>query len=125
MTTSRADRPSETQIRRMVHLFYERVRADPLLGPLFEDRIGSRWDAHMDRMVDFWSTVLLASGRYLGNPILAHRAIPDLEPRHFDRWLELFWSVAREVYPEPVARDVFSRAERMRIVLERNMDRAS
>ena len=64
-----AQRPTEVEIRRKVHTFYARVRDDDLLGPVFEERIGTDWDAHLDRMVDFWSTVLLASGRYRGDPI--------------------------------------------------------
>lgn len=114
-------RPSEDQIRRMVETFYARVREDDLLGPVFDERIGSGWDAHLDRMVDFWSTVLLASGRYRGDPIEAHRRIPDLDSAHFDRWLELFRPVVDEVYPDGLADDVYGRALRMRMVLERNV----
>lgn len=116
-------RPSEKQIRRMVDTFYARVREDDLLGPVFDERIGSGWSAHLDRMVDFWSTVLLASGRYRGDPIEAHRRIPDLQAAHFDRWLELFRPVVHEIYPDGLAEDVYGRALRMRMVLERNVGR--
>lgn len=117
-------RPTEDQIRRMVDTFYGRVREDEVLGPVFEERIGSDWEAHLDRMVDFWSTVLLASGRYRGNPIESHRRIPGLSSAHFDRWLALFRPVVQEVYGGGLAEDVFGRALRMRMVLERNLEPA-
>ena len=115
-------RPTEAEIRRMVDTFYGRVREDSILGPIFEERIGTDWDSHLDRMVDFWSTVLLASGRYRGDPIRAHRRIQGLDPAHFDRWLELFRPVAHELFPEGLAEDVYGRALRMRMVLERNLE---
>ena len=112
-------RPTEADIRRIVETFYARVRVDPELGPIFEGRIGAGWDAHLDRMVDFWSGVLLATGRYRGNPLEKHASIPGLESHHYDRWLTLFEAVLSEVVDEHLARDIGARARRMRVVLDR------
>ncbi len=109
---------TEDGIREMVAAFYGRVREDTLLAPVFEARLAGAWPEHLDRMVDFWSSVLLASGRYRGDPRARHRAIGELRPEHFDRWLELFEEVLMEVFPTHVAEDVFWRARRMRLVLE-------
>jgi hemoglobin len=109
---------SELQIRRFVDRFYGEVRADSELGPIFEARVGDRWEAHLDRMVDFWSSVLLASGRYRGNPLEKHATLSGLESRHYDRWLELFEQTLGEVLPGPLATDVLARARRMRVVLD-------
>ena len=111
-------RPTEAQIRLMVDTFYERVREDPELAPIFEHRIGSGWDKHLDRMVDFWSGILLATGRFNGNPREKHRAMPELRSAHFDRWLELFREVVAEVFEPPLAEDIHGRASRMRVVLD-------
>lgn len=113
-------RPTEPEIHRLVHAFYGRVRSDEMLGPIFEARIGHRWDAHLARMVDFWNSILLASGSYLGNPIVSHRGVPGISSIHFDRWLVLFRETAHEVLAEHLALDVYTRAERMRLVLERH-----
>lgn len=117
--TIRSDPPSEEEIRGLVTHFYGRVREDDLLGPVFQARIED-WGPHLDRMCDFWSGVLRASGRYRGNPIQAHNAIPGLGPDHFRRWLELFGDSARATLDEAAVRNVLARAERMSQVLQRN-----
>ena len=111
-------RITEPQIRSLVHAFYERVRGDEVLGPVFESRLAGRWEPHLAKMCDFWSSVLLATGRFRGNPVQAHRTIPGISPQHFDRWIELFDSTASEVLPAPIAADVVGRSMRMRVALE-------
>jgi len=115
---TRSARPSDAEITRLVHTFYERVREDPLLAPVFEPRIGDNWAVHLDRMVAFWSSVLLGKPGFVGDPIGKHRAIAELEPRHFDRWLALFEQVLGELFPPLVAADIHGRAVRMRVALE-------
>ncbi len=92
---------NEAMIHRLVHSFYERVRCDPLLGPLFEVRI-INWGPHLDRMCAFWSSVVLMTGRYHGRPMQAHAPLP-VEALHFDRWLALFEVTARDVCPSAAA----------------------
>lgn len=123
MTPTTHDHPriTEEQIHSLVHGFYGRIREDSELGPIFERRFAGRWEPHLDRMCDFWSTVMLATGRYRGNPVANHQRIPELRSEHFDRWLALFGEVARELLPEHIARDVEGRAMRMRIVLEKHL----
>jgi hemoglobin len=112
-------RIAESQIRDLVFTFYDRVRDDDVLGPVFEARLAGRWDDHLERMCDFWSTVLLATGRFRGNPAAVHARIPGIRPEHFDRWIELFGQTAFDVLPAPVATDVVGRSTRMRRGLER------
>jgi len=76
-------------ITRLVHDFYRRVRADSVLGPIFEAHIDD-WDEHLDRMVSFWSSLLLRTGTYSGMPMPRHVALPDLRGDMFVRWLQLF-----------------------------------
>lgn len=108
----------EREIRALVETFYARVREDDLLGPVFEGRIGHRWDAHLETMCDFWSSVLYATGRFRGDPIGSHTRIPGLAGPHFDRWMELFTRTARDVLPTEHAEDVIARSVRIRAVLE-------
>jgi hemoglobin len=103
----------------LVQTFYQDVRKDESLGPIFESRLAGRWKPHLEKMCDFWSSVLLASGRFVGNPAVAHARLPGLGPEHFDRWIELFDHTAIAVLPPDIATDVVGRARRMRVILER------
>ncbi|KQY63192.1 hypothetical protein ASD52_13390 [Ensifer sp. Root142] len=80
---------SEELIRAVVHDFYGRIRHDPMLGPIFNARIGEHWDLHLSTLVDFWSSIALKTGRYGGKPHVAHQGL-DLVPEHFNHWLEIF-----------------------------------
>jgi hemoglobin len=103
---------TEATIRSLVEAFYRRVRRDPLLGPVFEPVLSNRWEAHMDLLVDFWSSVILRTGRYGGRPHSAHAGL-GLEPRHFERWLALFETTAREICPPAAAAVFVDRANRI------------
>jgi hemoglobin len=93
---------TEDAIAILVDRFYARVRRDPLIGPVFIAAIAD-WDAHLATLRDFWSSVMLTSGRYKGNPMAAHLRHP-IEPEFFDRWLALFGETADEVVGPEAAR---------------------
>ena len=94
----------EAMITCLVHRFYERIREDAVLGPIFSARIAA-WDLHLARMCTFWSSVVLMSGRYRGQPMQKHQSLP-VDARHFDHWLALWEDTVREVCP-PHAVDHF------------------
>ena len=80
----------EAGIRAMVADFYQRVRGDDLIGPMYP---GDDWVGAEDRLAEFLLFRLGASQRYLemrGHPRLRMRhvsfriGIPEM-----DRWLEL------------------------------------
>jgi len=93
-------------IRELVHAFYGKVRRDPTLGPIFNRQVED-WDEHLSKLCDFWSSVTLMTGRFRGSPMRAHAEIPQLQPAHFARWLELFKETAASVCP-PAAAALFS-----------------
>ena len=101
----------ERVLRALVERFYEKVRRDSVLGPIFEDRIID-WAPHLDRMVAFWSSVALMTGRYHGRPVPVHARLP-VEGAHFERWLGLFRETALEVCAPKGAEQVICRAERI------------
>lgn len=103
-------------IARLVHGFYESVRSDALLGPVFEARIHD-WPAHLDRMCAFWSSVALMSGDYHGNPMGRHLSLP-VDACHFDRWLALFEEAAGALCPPAAAAHFVDRARRIAQSLE-------
>ena len=102
---------TEEDIARLVERFYAKVRKDPEIGPVFNDAVKD-WGEHIALLKNFWSSVLLASGRYKGSPMMAHLPLP-IERQFFDRWLQLFAETAREVMPASLARIVTGKAERI------------
>jgi hemoglobin len=98
----RQSEPTEANIRELVYAFYDRVRADALLGPVFEQKIGGRWDEHLPKMCLFWGSLVLGSKQYRGNVQQKHEPLEGIEPRHFSRWLYLFLDTVEGRY-EPAA----------------------
>jgi hemoglobin len=89
-------------LERLIPLFYARVRADADLGPVFDDAIDD-WPHHLDKLIAFWSSVMLTSGRYKGNPMIAHlKHKPRITPELFDRWLVL-WAETTDAVMAPAA----------------------
>ncbi len=106
----------EAMIERLVRAFYSRARLDPLIGPVFDSKVQD-WEGHIARMCDFWSSVVLMSGRYHGQPMAVHLPLP-IDTPHFDRWLEIFADTAAEICPGPAAARFVDRAHRIADSLE-------
>ncbi len=85
-------------IATLVHEFYDEVRADPVLQPVFDAAIGDNWTPHLDRMVDFWCTVMLGSRSFQGNVFGKHMLLNGVTPEHFMRWLALFEAAATRLF---------------------------
>lgn len=80
---------SEQEIIRLVDDFYARVRADDLLGPMFERHV-TDWNWHHAHLVAFWSAMLRGTRRFHGAPVSRHLEMPGLTEALFVRWMELF-----------------------------------
>jgi hemoglobin len=92
----------EESLRQLIDLFYARVRADDVIGSLFNEAVGD-WPEHLDKLQSFWSSVMLTSGRYKGRPLPAHIEHADrISAASFDRWLALWRRTATELF-EPAA----------------------
>lgn len=107
------DRLSEDAIRRLVDDFYAKVRADPELGPVFARAIPGDWGPHLATMRNFWSSVMLTSGRYKGNPVAVHHRVEGIELDLFDRWLALFDETCRELFAQELAEAFRGKAVRI------------
>lgn len=103
----------DTVLPTLLTSFYAAVRADPQLGPVFADAVED-WDEHLDRLADFWSSVMRASARYKGNPLAAHmKHVERIEPAMFDRWLALWREATDTFIPPRHAAELQEKAERM------------
>ena len=105
--------PTEAQLARLVDVFYAKVRADDMLGPLFNSAVHD-WPEHLEKLAGFWSSVMLTSGRYKGNPVAAHaKHARAIRPDMFDRWLALWSETANDMLPPPGADLIRVKAERI------------
>jgi len=107
------DTATDTAIRDLVDAFYAKVRRDAQLGPIFETALHGRWDEHLPKMYDFWSSVMNTTGRYKGNPMATHMRLPPFPPDLFDRWIALFSETARELCAPGLAVEFDVKARRI------------
>jgi len=107
-TVERETGVDEALIVRLIDAFYADVRGDPVLSPIFGAVI-TDWPPHMQQMYAFWSSVMLMSGRYHGQPMPRHAALP-IDGTHFDRWLALFEAAARRECPPAAAAAFIAKA---------------
>lgn len=104
----------DAMVTAVVEAFYGKARRDEVIGPVFNRVIPEAgWPAHLKTIADFWSSMLLGSGRYYGRPMPKHIAIPELSDMHFVRWLALFRETVEELCPPDVAALFVERAERI------------
>jgi hemoglobin len=104
----------EALIRQVVDAFYAAAREDPLIGPVFNRVIPpDHWPAHLATIADFWSSMLLGTGKYGGRPMPKHLAIPELDDAHFMRWLRLFRETVTRLCPPETAAIFIERSERI------------
>ncbi|MFM6975880.1 MAG: group III truncated hemoglobin [Sphingobacteriaceae bacterium] len=109
----RRDIETRADIELMVDTFYEKVKDDDLIGPIFNTRIApDAWPKHLERMYTFWTTILLSQPGYSGNPFDKHRDMP-IEQAHFDRWVSLFKNIIDLLFEGPVAKEAKYRADLM------------
>jgi hemoglobin len=100
-------------IGRLVRTFYARVRRDERLGPIFERHVADDWEPHLEKMTDFWCSVILKTGTYQGRPVPAHLKLKGVVEADFDIWLGHFRQTAHELCPPEVADVFIDRAERI------------
>ncbi|MER2996750.1 group III truncated hemoglobin [Pontibacter populi] len=110
--TEKKDILSLDDVKLLVDTFYTRVRADEMLGPIFDERIQDRWARHLDIMYRFWQTVLLEELTYQGSPGTKHITLP-VGAEHFERWVSIFFSTIDELFTGEKAEEAKWRAQKM------------
>jgi hemoglobin len=109
---------NKESIATLVHTFYDDVRADAVLAPVFNNAIGEHWETHLGRMVDFWCTTMLKTQQFQGNVFGKHMALGGVEPEHFRRWLLLFEATAARLFEAPLAAEFTLVARRIAASLQ-------
>jgi hemoglobin len=104
--STKPDITDRADVIHLVNSFYEKVKADDLLAPVFAHL---NWPAHLPVMYDFWNSLIFGDRTYNGNPFAKHKDLV-IEGLHFDRWLLLFYATLDEHFAGPRAIEVKHRA---------------
>ncbi|QYS88411.1 group III truncated hemoglobin [Flavobacterium columnare] len=114
------DIQNRTDIELLVNSFYDNVKIDTLIGPIFNGAIKD-WTPHLNKMYNFWETVLLEVHSYSGAPFPPHAKMP-LEKIHFDRWMFLFKNTVDNLFTGEKANEAKWRADKMAELFQHKME---
>ena len=115
------DLDNRAAIELMVRNFYRDAATDDLLGPIFAG-MHVDWPAHIAKLTDFWSFLVLRERGYTGQPLRAHEPVHERFPfaqAHYERWLELFVDTVDDSFRGPGAELAKQRAAKMVNALQR------
>ncbi|WP_291787354.1 group III truncated hemoglobin [Cecembia sp.] len=111
------------QVSTLVHTFYEKVRKNPVLGPVFNGIVDD-WNIHLERLTDFWEMVLLHSGPGAGkfSPVPVHKEVDEkmnhqVHEAHFSTWLALWFETLDSLFEGEVAEYAKQHAHKMGHIL--------
>ena len=114
---NKTDIVSRQDLMRIVDSFYDKVRHDSLLGPLFSH---VDWPRHLPVMYDFWCSMILGEQVYRGNPLKAHLHLP-IERIHFAKWVALFLDSVDTTFEGDRAEELKMRAQAIAHVFQHKM----
>lgn len=98
-------------IQLFVDQFYQKVREDALIGPIFLAKIED-WEPHLNKMYAFWNAAIFGVPGFRGNPFAKHAPL-GLHPEHFERWITLFNEIIDSNFEGQIVEDTKNRAQLM------------
>lgn len=115
------DIETKEDIKRLIDLFYDKVKADDKIGFIFNDVVKTNWKKHLPVMYSFWENVLFYTGSYTGQPLNLHKNLHSITPltlAHFERWNTLFDASVDELYQGKNAQSAKERAHSISTVMQ-------
>ena len=108
---------NRADVSHIVRTFYDKVRIEPDLGPIFNAVI-TDWEEHLEKLTDFWEVSLFGGKVYLGDPIAAHQTTDAktgnvISAFHFGIWLNLWYETIDAFYTGENADLLKHRARKM------------
>lgn len=103
----------------LVNSFYDIIRKDDLLGPIFNSHIKKeQWPSHLEKLTDFWVTALFGVYCFKGNPTMAHRKVDanlnhTIAEKHFERWVGLWHATIDTLFEGALANRAKKASENM------------
>lgn len=95
----------KADVEKLVNYFYNIVKKDPLLAPIFDMPLET-WQNHLPRMYRFGGNWLFDTKNYDGGMMWVHLQVHQKTPLtidHFERWLSYFFIAVDENFHGPKA----------------------
>lgn len=108
---------SRESVELLVNEFYEKVKADELLAPVFAH---VHWPEHLPVMYKFWASMLLGEQSYQGSPFEKHKNLA-VQSGHFERWVYLFKKTIDEHFVGAKAEEAKERGQHIAAVFQYKM----
>jgi hemoglobin len=119
MEPLKRDIVTRNEIEFLIHTFYRKIRKDEMLGPVFNDIIKD-WDAHLEKLTDFWEGNLLFGVRtkFQGDPKTAHQKVDEImghsiTMNHFGHWINIWLETIDEHFEGDTAQRAKMLARKM------------
>ena len=108
-------------ISRLVNTFYAQIRKHEFLGAIFNSHIAEeQWPAHLEKLTDFWETILFGVPKFKGNPSMKHLIVDKnlgygITQTHFNQWVELWHKTINSMFEGELAIRAKEASEQMAI----------
>ena len=112
---------NRSDVEQLIHAFYDAIRKDKELGPIFNTIIQD-WEAHLKLLSDFWETNLFFVKGYKGSPQQVHIDVDQkmnhiISQEHFGRWLQIWFKTIDTLFQGDKAEAAKNRARKMSTAL--------
>jgi hemoglobin len=103
----------------LVRTFYDAVRRDETLGPIFNGII-TDWEPHLEKLTDFWEGNLFyfVKTKFAGDPKTAHQRVDEwmgnsMTMEHFGKWINLWIATIDQHFEGETAQIAKNQARKM------------
>jgi hemoglobin len=120
-----SDIASEDDIKKLVNGFYEKARKSLVIGHIFNDVVKVNWEHHLPVMYSFWSSILLGTDTYKGNPMTKHIELNKqvaLTGSSFTEWVSLFRETVDDLFEGSVTEEAKKRAANIAAIMKYKID---
>ena len=120
------DITNNQDIQLLVNTFYDKVKTSEI-GFFFTDLAKVNWEKHLPKMYIFWESVLFATVKFDGNPMVAHYPINEMaamEKQHFETWLKLWKETVDQLFSGEIADSAKNKAENIANLMAYKMEMA-
>ncbi len=115
-------------IELLVNVFYDKVKQNTTIGPIFSTIANVDWKKHLPKMYSFWASILLGEKSFDGNPMQIHVALAKKTPMtetEFNVWRAIFSETVHELFEGEKAQEAINRAENIARVMLFNIQKST